>query len=143
MTAPIDLALEETERLAKAATPGPWDARYCQGAVRHIDKNVDREAFFYGDFEGAFRGWGRYNDGPYIAHMHPGRALAYVEQIHAMTRENAALQRKLDDLREDAREMAEGIGVWHYTSDTLAHKGKFDGCDWPACIAARRILKTP
>jgi hypothetical protein len=114
MTAPIDLALEETEHIAREATAA-WDSGFTSSMPIAV----------FNDF------------------MLSGRALAYVEQIHAMTRENAALQRKLDDLRGDAREMAEGIGVWHYTSDTLAHKGKFDGCDWPACIAARRILKTP
>lgn len=67
MTDPAPTTAEEREKWAamdKQAAMPPWDADWCYGACRHIEKNVDTDAFY--DGEGS--GWNRH-DGPFIAEM--------------------------------------------------------------------------
>jgi len=59
----IKAIVAELERLERVASPAPWPEDYCQGAVRHISRNVEQDVFY----DGSFDGWSRYNDGPLIA----------------------------------------------------------------------------
>jgi len=43
--------LERLIELEKKATPGPWEKKWLYGALRHINKNVDWDAFYSGPDE--------------------------------------------------------------------------------------------
>lgn len=63
--------IEELERLEKEAEKGPWNEDWCRGAVRHIDRNVDYDSFYFtpeGKEGEEVISWGRY-DGTFIAKL--------------------------------------------------------------------------
>jgi hypothetical protein len=76
------------ERGTAAQHREPWCSEYLYGAIRHVQRNVDRESLLGGDCptHGSdydhCSGPGMY-DGPYVALMHPPVALALAESLES------------------------------------------------------------
>lgn len=106
--------LARIEALAKAATAGEWSKDWLYGALRHINRNVDMDAFFDGDpYTTAHP---EKTDAEYIAAMHPQQALALIEEVRRLRKALESIKaRKLswnaaNDMRDIARRALEGEG---------------------------------
>ena len=91
--------LADLRAKAEKATPGPWPENYVWGAVRHIDRNVDR-SLFCDDADGAMFSWDRDTDGYYIAAANPATVLALLDEIERLRTELTAALLELAMVRE-------------------------------------------
>jgi hypothetical protein len=86
--------LAELERLARAATPGPWEAEHrCHGRTAADDEAGGLGLEVRGPEPATDRGqFARGADAAFIAAAHPGTVLALVERVRELEAENARLR---------------------------------------------------
>lgn len=126
----IKAIVAELEKLDSVATPAPWPHDYCQGAVRHISKNVDQDAFY----DGSFDGWSRYNDGPLIAAARNAlpALLAELKRLWAVEQEHEELREVVLGLGE-----VQWSGLHYIVGSSLGHAKA-----WNALVAKLRAETT-